>query len=126
MPLIKQNQQKKKRILTNSKIKKIREDFNKLRNKCLKPKIKEIRINLYEIETNKSLSKSIIKKMQKNLFQLEQTLFKIKKYYDYDDIECKGLRDLGNLFNQSTDENYYKPIKTASVFDDKNNYILRK
>ena len=72
---MKQNQQNKKRILTNGKIKKIREDFNKLRNKFLKPKIKEIRINLYEIETKKSLSKSITKKMEKNLFQLEETLF---------------------------------------------------
>ena len=72
---MKQNQQNKKRILTNGKIKKIREDFDKLRNKFLKPKIKEIRINLYEIETKKSLSKSITKKMEKNLFQLEETLF---------------------------------------------------
>ena len=72
---MKKNQQNKKRILTNGKIKKIREDFNKLRNKFLKPKIKEIRINLYEIETKKSLSKSITKKMEKNLFQLEETLF---------------------------------------------------
>ena len=34
----------------NARIKKIREDFNKLRDRFLKPKIKEIRRNLYEIE----------------------------------------------------------------------------
>ena len=28
-----------------------------------------------------------------------------------------------NLFNQSTNKDYYKPIKTTSVFDNKNNYI---
>ena len=27
------------------------------------------------------------------------------------------------LFNQSTDEDYYKPIKTTNGFDNKNNYI---
>ena len=31
------------------------------------------------------------------------------------------MRDVGNLFNQSTDEDYYKPIKTKSAFD--GNYI---
>ena len=52
--------------LDNVQIKKIREEFNKLKDWFLKPKIKEIRRNLYEIE--KSLSK-------------------LKKHYDYDDIE---------------------------------------
>ena len=32
------------------------------------------------------------------------------------------MRDIGNLFNQSTDEDYYKPIKTTNDFDNKNNY----
>ena len=27
------------------------------------------------------------------------------------------------MFNQSTDQDYYKPIKTTGVFDNKNNYI---
>ena len=54
---------------------------------------------------------------------MEKRIFKLKKYYDYDDIEYKGIRDLENLFNQSTIEDYYKPIKTTSVFDSNNNYI---
>ena len=41
----------------NARIKKIREDFNKLRDRFLKPKIKEIRKNLYEIEKKNNLSK---------------------------------------------------------------------
>ena len=44
---------KSKKNLDNAKIKKIRKDFNKLRDKFLKPKIKEIRKNLYEIENKK-------------------------------------------------------------------------
>ena len=37
-------------------------------------------------------------------------------------IEYKGIREVQDLFNQ-TDEDYYIPIKTTSVFDNKNNYI---
>ena len=56
--------------------------------------------------------------------RLEKSLSKLKRYYDYDDIEYKGIRDVGNLFNQSTnEEDYYKPIKTNIVFDNENNYM---
>ena len=37
----------------DERLKKIREDFNKLRNRFLKPKIKQIERNLYEIENKK-------------------------------------------------------------------------
>ena len=40
-----------------------------------------------------------------------------------DDIEYKGIRDIGNSFNLSIDEDYYKPIRTIRVFDNKINYI---
>ena len=100
--------------LNNAKIKKIREDFNELRDRFLKPKIKEIRKNLYEIE-KKNLSESKIKEIEKNLLKLEENLFRLKRYYDYDDAEYKGIRDIGNLFNQSTDEDYYKPVRTKAV-----------
>ena len=56
--------------------------------------------------------------------RLEKSLSKLKRHYDYDDIEYKGIRDVGNLFNQSTnEEDYYKPIKTNIVFDNENNYM---
>ena len=47
----------------------------------------------------------------------------LKKYYDYDDAECKGINDVRNSFNQSINEDYCKPIKTTNGFDNKNNYI---
>ena len=93
---------KSKKNLDNAKIKKIREDFNELRDRLLKPKIKEI---------------------EKNLFELEESLSRFRKYYDYDDAEYKGIRDVGNLFNQSVDKDYYKPIKPTNGFDNRNNYI---
>ena len=115
----------------NARIKKIREDFNKLRHRFLNPKAEEIKRHLYEIENKKNLSKSKIKRIEENLLDSEKSLFKFKKYYDYDDIEYRGIRDVGNLlngvaingiaFNQSTDKDYYKPIKTNSAFN--GNYI---
>ena len=115
----------------NARIKKIREDFNKLRHRFLNPKTEEIKRHLYEIENKKNLSKSKIKRIEENLLDSEKSLFKFKKYYDYDDIEYRGIRDVGNLlngvaingiaFNQSTDKDYYKPIKTNSAFN--GNYI---
>ena len=50
--------------LDNAKIKKIREDFNELRDRFLKPKINEIRKNVYEIE-NKNLPASKSKEIDK-------------------------------------------------------------
>ena len=101
----------------NARIKKIREDFNKLRNRFLKPKIKEIRKNLYEIENKKNLSKSKIKEIEQNLIESEESLFKLSKYYDYDDIKYEGIIDVENLFNRSTNDDYYKLIKTDSAFN---------
>ena len=45
----------------------------------------------------------------------------MKKYYDYDDIKCRGIRDVNSLFDLSIDESYYKPIKTNDAFN--SNYI---
>ena len=61
----------------NARIKKIREDLNKLRDRFLKPKIKEIIRNVYEIENKKNLSKSKIKEIEQNLIELEESLFKL-------------------------------------------------
>ena len=58
-------------------------------------------------------------KETKNL-ELEKSPHNLKNYYDYDDIEYKGIRDIRNLFGE-VDEDYYKPIKTKSAFN--GNYI---
>ena len=48
--------------------------------------------------------------MEKTLLELENNLFKPKKYYN-NDIKYKGIRDVRILFDLSIDEDYYKPIK---------------
>ena len=56
----------------------------------------KVRRNLYEIENKKNLSKSKIKKIEKNILELEESFSKLKKYYDYYKIEYKGIRDVRN------------------------------
>ena len=90
-----------------------------MRYKFSKLKIKEI--NLYEIENEKNLSESKIKEIEKNLTELEENLSKTKKYYDYDDSEYRGIRNIRDLFDLSIDEDYYEPIIVKSAFD--GNYI---
>ena len=75
----------------NARTKKIRENFNKLRDRFLKLKIKEIRRNLYEIENKNNISKSKIKEIEQNLNELEESLYNFKKYHDYDDIKYYGI-----------------------------------
>ena len=87
--------------------------------------------DLYRIENkqNLNLSTTKIKEIEKNLLRLEKYLSKLKTYYDLkyyekiinDDIEYGGIRSIKSLFDLSTDEDYYKPIRTNSSFD--NNYI---
>ena len=108
---------KPKTCFSKAKIEKIRKQFNESRYKLSKLKIKELRKNLCEIENEKNPSESKIKEIERNLTELEENLSKIKKYYDYDDIEYRGIRNVRDLFDFSIDEDYYKPIIAKSAFD---------
>ena len=111
---------KKKTSPFKKKIGDMRKEFNRSRYEFSKPNIKEITKNLYNIKNTKNLSESKIKDIEKNIFELDESLSKPKKYQDYDD-EYKSIRDIGKLFNQSIHEDYYKPRKTKSAFN--SNYI---
>ena len=76
-----------------------------------------IRKNLYEIENKKSLSESKIKEIERNLNELEENLSKTKKYYDCDNIEYRGIRNVRDLFDLSIDKDYYKPIIARGAFN---------
>ena len=90
----------KKKSFHGERLKKIRRDFNELRDRFSKLLIKEIRKNLYDIKIPKYLSTQKIKQMEENIFELEKSLSNFKKCYPQDDFEHKNLRDLGNLFNE--------------------------
>ena len=65
-----------------------------------------------------------MKYIERNLTELEENLSKTNKYYGYDDIEYKGIRNKKDLFHLSIDEDYYKPIITKGAFSNK--YIQYK
>ena len=69
----------------------------------------------------KKPSESKIKEVERNLTELEENLSKTKKYYDYDDIEYREIRNVRDLFDLLIHEDYYKPIIVKSAFD--GNYI---
>ena len=50
--------------------------------------------------------------VKKNLFKTD------KKYYDYDDIEYKGIRDVRNLFDLLIGKDYYKPVRINNALND--------
>ena len=85
-----------------------------------------MRRNLYEIENEKKLFASKIKEIRKSLFELEENLSKTKKYYDYDDTEYRGIRNVKDLFDLSIDEDYYKPIITRDAFNNNFNQYKSK
>ena len=96
-----------------------REEIKKLRYKFSRQEIKEIKKNLYEIENKKGLSAS--KKIKKYLNKLEERIYKLNTYYDYDDVEYRGIKDIKDLFDLSISEDFYKPIILNGAFN--NNYI---
>ena len=108
---------KPKTNFSKARIEKIRKEFNESRYKFSKLKIKETRENLYKIENEKNPSESKIKEIERNLTELEENPSKTKKYCDYDDIEYKGIRSIRDLFDLSTDEDYYKPIIAKRAFN---------
>ena len=108
---------KPKASFSKAKIEKIRKESNESRYKFYKLKIKEIRKNLYEMENERNPSESKIKVIERNLTELEENLSKTKKYYDYDDSEYRGIRNVRDLSDLSIDGDYYKPIIAKSAFD---------
>ena len=103
----------------NTRIEKIREEIKKLPHKFSRQELKEIRKNLYEIKNKRGRLES--KKTKKYLSKLEERIYKLNRYYDYDDVKYRGIRDIKDLFDLSISEDYYKPTIVISDFN--NNYI---
>ena len=107
----------------NERLKKITKDINELRDRFSKPQIKDIRKSFYDIKYPKNLSTQKIKGIEENLLPLEKHLSNLQ-CRPQDDFEYKNEAAFNEVvLNQSTNEDYYKPIKTADSFDNKNNYV---
>ena len=78
---------KPKISLSKMKIKEIKREFSELRRIFSKSNINEFRRRLYNIKNQKNLSTPEIKQTEKNLLELEKSLYNLKKYYDYDNAK---------------------------------------
>ena len=108
--------------LYDNKISDTRRIINKLRDKSPRNYRKEIKEKLYEIEHQENLSEAEKEKNGEYLRKLVRILNDKEKYspYDRDDLDYYGIRDIENLFDEASEEDYYKPILVKSSF--KGNY----
>ena len=82
--------------------------FSRLKNIVTTKDRRKITKELYEIEKKENLSNKGKEENYDHLVELVKTLDKKEqyKYHDRDDLDCYGIRDIENLF----DDDYYKPI----------------
>ena len=118
MQAIKENNTPKKQPKNKKRIDSIREDFKNLSYKLSKSELKEIKNNLYNIEKTKQLNS---KKTNKRLINLDKKLLELKKYHGHDHNEYRGIKDIKDLFKLSIDEDYYKPVLLKGGYN--KNYV---
>ena len=108
--------------LDDDKISDIRGILNRLRDILPKRYRKEIKEKLYEIEHKKNLSEAEKEENDEYLRKLVRILNDKEEHslYDRDDFDYYGIRDIENLFDEASEEDYYKPILVKSSF--KGNY----
>ena len=96
----------KQQILSKTKkrIEIIREKLKELRHKLSKSELKEIKKNLYNIENKKELTESETTK--KYLDELDKKILKLDEYNDDDDFEFKGIENVQDLFKILTIDEY--------------------
>ena len=114
MQAIKENKTPKKQPKNKKRIDSIREDLKDLSYKLSKSELKEIKNNLYNIEKTKQFDS---KKTYKRLNELEKKLLELEKYRDHDDYQYKGIKDTKDLFKLSINEDHYKPILVKSGYN---------
>ena len=108
--------------LDDDKISDIKRIVNRIRDILPKRYKEEIKKKLYEIEHKENLSKAEKEENDEYLRKLVRNLNNKEKYspYDRDDFDYYGIRDIENLFDKVSEEDYYKPILVKSSF--KGNY----
>ena len=100
----------------NNEISDMRRILNKLRDILPKKDRKEIKDNLYKIKYQRNISKAEKEENDEYLRKLVRILNNKEEYslYDRDDFNYYRIRDIKNLFDEVSEENYYKPIFVKS------------
>ena len=90
----------------------IRRIINRLRDIIPKKDRKEIKDKFYKIEHQRNISEE----EQDYLIKLARILNDKEEHslYDRDDFDYYGIRDIENLFDEASEEDYYKPIFVKS------------
>ena len=83
----------------------------------------KIKNELYELENETNISDEEKEKIDDNLLELVIKLNKKEKYryHDRNDLDCHGIRDIENVFD-NIDDDYYKPILIKSYFNENYKY----
>ena len=104
--------------LYDNKISDIRRILNRLRDILPRKYRKEIKEKLYVIEHPENLSEAEKGENDEYLRKLVRILSDKEKYspYDRDDLDYCRIRGIENLFDEASEEDYYKPISVKSSF----------
>ena len=114
----KNNQQQKIKSKNKERIDVVREELKELSYKLSKSELKEIEKNLYQIENKKGLLE--LKKPKKYFDELDEKISKLDKYYHDDCFKYRGIKNVTDLFKLSIDKDHYKPKFVKSGYN--NNY----
>ena len=108
--------------LYDNKIGDIRRTRNRLGDVLPKKYKKEIKEKLYKTEHQENLSEAEEEENDEYLRKLIKILNDKEKHspHDHDDLNYYGIRHIENLFDEFSEEDYYKPILVKSSF--KGNY----
>ena len=100
----------------NNEISDIRRILNRLRNILPKKDRKEIKDKLYKIAHQINISEEEREKNEEYFRKIVRILNNKEKYSlrHRDDFDYCGIRDVENLFDEDSEENYYKPILVKS------------
>ena len=94
----------------------IKRIINRLRDIIPKKDRKEIKDKLYKIEHQRNISEEEQEENDEYLRKLVRILNDKEEHslYDRDDFDYYGIRDIENLFDEASEEDYYKPIFVKS------------
>ena len=111
---VKENKNNQQHSKNKKRIDIIREELKELSYKLSKSELKEIKKNLYNIEERKQFEQ---KKPRRFLDELDKKILKLDKHQDYDDFEYRGITKWHNLFKLSIGKDYYKPMLVKSGYN---------
>ena len=96
------------KLAKNEAIKNLFDLKTKSNKNIFDPKREDIAKHILELKRRNKIIKNTVKIRQKSEI-------KTKNYYDYDDIEYKGIKDVKYMYDDIYDD-YYKLIRTGNAF----------